>query len=78
MRRVPDAALRRHYRRRLWRVLARRPNPRLLRMYCVYCAIHFHYGRLIRQMVADRAGIAGPLPSLAAPAGEAAARAGAG
>ena len=58
MRRVPDAALRRQYRGRLLKVLTRRPNPRLLRMYCVYCAIHFHYDHLIRQMAADRAGFA--------------------
>jgi Domain of unknown function (DUF4070) len=54
MRRVPDVALRREYRRCLAKVLARRPNPRLLRMYCVYSAIHFHYDRIIREMAADK------------------------
>ncbi len=53
MRRVPDATLRRHYRARLWNVLKNRPNIRLLRFYCLACAMHFHYDRLIRQMEAD-------------------------
>jgi radical SAM superfamily enzyme YgiQ (UPF0313 family) len=53
MRRVPDATLRRHYRGRLWNVLKNRPNIRLLRFYCLACAMHFHYDRLIRQMEAD-------------------------
>jgi len=49
MRRVPDRALRRRYRRRLWNIAKRRPNIRLLRVYCIFCAIHFHYDRLLRQ-----------------------------
>ena len=49
MRRVPDRALRRQYRRRLWNIAKRRPNIRLLRVYCIFCAIHFHYDRLLRQ-----------------------------
>ena len=53
MRRVPDATLRRHYRARLWNVLKNRPNIRLLRFYCLACAMHFHYDRLIGQMEAD-------------------------
>src|SRR6266576_1015011 len=53
MRRVADATLRRHYRARLWNVLKNRPNIRLLRFYCLACAMHFHYDRLIRQMEAD-------------------------
>ena len=54
MRCVPDAELRRQYRRRLWKVLLRRPNPRLLRIYCMACAAHYHYDRLIAQMSATR------------------------
>jgi radical SAM superfamily enzyme YgiQ (UPF0313 family) len=54
MRRVPDAELRRQYRRRLWNVVKRRPNPRLLRLYCMVCAVHYHYGRLLSQMSAGR------------------------
>ena len=55
MRRVPDAALRRRYRRRLWRAALRRPNIRLLRAYVSNCAIHFHHHRLIEQWSAGRA-----------------------
>jgi radical SAM superfamily enzyme YgiQ (UPF0313 family) len=57
MRLVPDAALRREYRRRLWRVLTRRPHLTLLRLYCVKCALHFHADRLVREMAADRAAL---------------------
>ena len=37
MRRVPDPALRRRYRQQLLKVLTRRPNPRLLRIYAASC-----------------------------------------
>src|SRR5437763_8883478 len=60
MRRVPDRALRRQYRRRLWNVAKRRPNVRLLRVYGIFCAIHFHYDRLLRQWDAVRAASASP------------------
>ena len=52
MRHVPDAALRRHYRRQMWKVARRRPNPRLLRVYAMACAAHFHYDRLVAQLAA--------------------------
>ena len=55
MRHVPDAGLRRHYRQRMWKVIKRRPNIRLLRIYGMACAIHFHYDRLLRQWSAVRA-----------------------
>ena len=58
MRLVPDPALRREYRRRLWRVLTRRPHITLLRLYCVKCALHFHADRLVREMSANRAALA--------------------
>jgi radical SAM superfamily enzyme YgiQ (UPF0313 family) len=54
MRRVPEAELRRQYRQRLWKVVKRRPNVRLLRVYCMNCAVHFHYDRLLRQMAVGR------------------------
>jgi radical SAM superfamily enzyme YgiQ (UPF0313 family) len=50
MRCVPEAGLRREYRRRIWKALLRRPNPRLIRIYCICCAAHFHYDRLITQL----------------------------
>jgi radical SAM superfamily enzyme YgiQ (UPF0313 family) len=54
MRLVPDPAQRRDYRRRLWNVVKRRPRLTTLRAYCVKCALHYHYDRLVRQMQADR------------------------
>ena len=66
MRLVPDVALRREYRRRLWNTVKRRPQVTLLRLYCIKCALHFHYHQLVRQLVADRvtlatqADVAGP------------------
>jgi len=58
MRGVPDKTLRRDYRRRLWNVVKRRPRLRLLRVYAIKCALHFHFDRLIAQMVAERAALA--------------------
>jgi radical SAM superfamily enzyme YgiQ (UPF0313 family) len=52
MRRVPDPVLRRRYRQQLLKVLMRRPNPRLVRIYAMLCASHFHYDRLIAQFKA--------------------------
>ncbi len=53
MRGIPDAALRRDYRARLWKVA--RQRPKLLRVYAVKCALHFHFDRLIATMLAERA-----------------------
>ena len=55
MRRVPEAALRRAYRRRLGGLLQRRPEPRLIFLYCVKCAMHFHHCTMARQMAVGRA-----------------------
>ena len=56
--RIPDARLRAQYRGRLWNAVKHRPNIRLLRFYCLACALHFHYDRLIGLMEADRAATA--------------------
>jgi radical SAM superfamily enzyme YgiQ (UPF0313 family) len=55
MRGAPDPVLKRDYRRRLWAVIRRRPRLRLLRIYAVKCALHYHFDRLIAQMKAERA-----------------------
>ena len=55
MRGVPDPVLKRDYRRRLWAVIRRRPRLRLLRIYAVKCALHYHFNCLIAQMKAERA-----------------------
>lgn len=54
MRGIEDPALKRDYRRRLWTVIRRRPRLRLLRIYAVKCALHYHFGRLIAQMKTER------------------------
>ena len=51
---VPEVELRREYRRRLWNVLKRRPSLTVLRAYCIKCALHFHYVRLIERMRTER------------------------
>jgi len=51
MRRIPDAALRREYRQRLWRAFKRRPEPVLLRVYALKCALHFHAFMMAQQMM---------------------------
>ena len=55
MRLVPDPELRREYRQRLWNVVKRRPRLSTLRAYCIKCALHYHYDRLITQMRINRA-----------------------
>ena len=39
MRRIPDAALRREYRHRLWQAFERRPEPAVLQVYALKCAL---------------------------------------
>jgi radical SAM superfamily enzyme YgiQ (UPF0313 family) len=78
MRGAPDPVLKRDYRRRLWAVIRRRPRLRLLRIYAVKCALHYHFDRLIAQMKAERAELppevdSGPQLASVAAAGEAAA-----
>ncbi len=57
MRGVPDAALRCEYRRRLAGLLKTRPDPHLVFLYTVKCAMHFHHCKMARQMAADRASL---------------------
>ena len=57
MRLVPEAELRREYRRRMWKIVKRRPRLTILRAYAVKCALHYHYQQLISQMRANRAAL---------------------
>lgn len=54
MRGVPDAALRREYRRRLLRVARHRPAPAILQLYAIKCAMHFHVHTMVQQMAVKR------------------------
>jgi radical SAM superfamily enzyme YgiQ (UPF0313 family) len=54
MREVPEARLRREYRRRAWRLLRARPDPYLLVEFLVKCAMHYHHHTLAGQMASGR------------------------
>jgi radical SAM superfamily enzyme YgiQ (UPF0313 family) len=51
---IRDPALRREYRRRLWRLLRARRDVGLLEIYLIKCAIHYHHYTMARQMAAGR------------------------
>jgi hypothetical protein len=57
MQRVPEASLRREYRRRLARLLQERPDPRLLFLYTVKCAMHYHHHTMARQMAVGQSAL---------------------
>jgi len=50
MRHVRDPALRREYRKRVFRLLKSRPDIGLLHYYLIKCAMHYHYHTMVRQM----------------------------
>jgi radical SAM superfamily enzyme YgiQ (UPF0313 family) len=49
---VPDPALRREYRRRMWRYLKHRQNPGMALVYLLHIAMHFHAHTLARSLQA--------------------------
>ena len=53
MRGVPDASLRREYRRRLMRVVWRRREPEVIESYALKCAMHFHAHRMVQEMLSQ-------------------------
>jgi hypothetical protein len=54
MRKVPEAALRREYTRRLWQLLKARPEPHILRIYAIRCAMHYHFLALAEKLAGGR------------------------
>lgn len=50
MTRIPDADLRRQYRRRVLRMLRSRPDPAVLFAYVLKCVMHYHHYTMSRQM----------------------------
>jgi hypothetical protein len=50
MKNVPDPELRRIYRRRMTTMLRRRPDPNLLFICVIKCAMHYHHYTMSRQM----------------------------
>jgi hypothetical protein len=57
MRIVPDAGLRRVYRRELASLLRRRPSASLLFGYVLKCVMHFHHHTMARNMLEGRTGV---------------------
>ena len=49
---VPDSSLRQVYRRRFMAFLKARPEPSVLRIYALKCAIHWHMHKFIRRLMA--------------------------
>jgi len=47
---IPEASLRREYRRRIWRFIRARPDPNLAMLVLVKCALHYHEYTMSRQM----------------------------
>ena len=54
MKNVPDPELRQIYRRRMTTMLRRRPDPNVLFICVLKCAMHYHHYTMARQMVEQR------------------------
>lgn len=52
MSRIRDRELRQFYRRRVWNVLRRRPDPAVLLAYLLKCVMHYHHHTMAQQMSA--------------------------
>jgi hypothetical protein len=50
MRSVADKQLRREYRRRIGRIMRTRPDPTVLFIYMIKCAMHYHHYTMARSM----------------------------
>jgi hypothetical protein len=51
MRGIPDAELRREYRRRLMRLVRHRREPQIIQTYAVKCAMHYHAHRMVQRLL---------------------------
>lgn len=51
---VPEAHLRREYRRRFWRLIKARPHPGIAIFYLIHIAMHYHAHTIARQMSSGR------------------------
>ena len=52
MRNIPEAELRRVYRKRLWRLIKARRDPNVVMVYVFKCLMHYHQWTLSRQLAA--------------------------
>ena len=53
MRNIPEAELRREYRKRLWRLIKARPDPNVVFVYVIKCLMHYHQYTLARRLIAE-------------------------
>jgi radical SAM superfamily enzyme YgiQ (UPF0313 family) len=54
---VPEAELRQEYRQRLARLLRLRPDPHLLFVYTIKCAMHYHHHTMARRMASGKSAL---------------------
>jgi len=57
MRGIPEASLRREYRKRIWNLVKSRPDPGLVLFYIIKCAMHYHAHYMAKQMATGRSPI---------------------
>jgi hypothetical protein len=55
--RVPEKHLRQVYRRRFMNLLRHRPEPGVIRVYAIKCAMHYHAYRLVEALQRHGAGL---------------------
>jgi hypothetical protein len=55
--RVPEKHLRQVYRRRFANLLRHRPDPGVIRVYAIKCAMHYHTHRLVKMLQRQGAGL---------------------
>jgi hypothetical protein len=53
MKNIPDPQLRKVYRRRMTKMLLRRPDPAFLFICVVKCAMHYHHHTMGQQMAEE-------------------------
>ena len=57
MKGLPDAALRKEYRRRIWNVIKRRRDPGITLYYIIKCAMHYHAKTMAEDMASGHRAI---------------------
>jgi len=57
MRGIPEESLRKEYRKRVWNLVRKRPDPGLVLFYIIKCAQHYHAHYMAKQMATGRSPI---------------------
>jgi radical SAM superfamily enzyme YgiQ (UPF0313 family) len=50
---IPDRPLRKLYRRKIFSLMRARPEPSLIRIYALKCAVHWHMHKFVRRLTAN-------------------------